>query len=288
MRKIVVLALILAFFVLPVVVFAQTDKELQQAKSWLGQWKRNFASPTYGAALFHARLEGGWSMPNNVSDDQREFPATAVDLRIFRGVNVSKRGGFYTGVEAGVLFLQPFGEITFDEPNLGQKMGLMYNGGLVFLMAKYGLRVDIGIALFGISLGAELGMGGTLFAGGFEFYTGSKEDPDVQEGYGSDKAAMGLILDTAAEAAIRLGKNFRLVTKVGVMAAPIPSPENDEKNNYFFDDQGNAYNVYDPNAGTTESALTGDEYARAVMSQYRVQIDPFALDLRIGFVLNFQ
>jgi len=287
MKKIVFFIIAALVLLIPVLSFAQTDKEMEQAKSWLGQWKRNFASPTYGIAIFHGQLDGGWNMPQQLNDSDKEFPVTAMDLRIFKGVNVSKRGGFYTGVEAGVLFLAPFMDTTFDEPNLGEKMGLSYNGGLVFLMAKYGLRIDLGISLFGVSLGAEVGMGGTLFAGGFDFYTGPKDNPTVDEGFGSDKASMGLILDTAAEAALRLGKNFRLVGKLGVMAAPIAVSENNDRNDYIFDNvNGKVYYAWDT---TQASEITpgSDEYKRAVMSQYSIHIDPFALDARVGFVLNF-
>ncbi len=282
MKKIVLLLVASLFLLLPVFSFAQTDKELEQARSWLGQWKRNFASPTYGVALFHGRLEGGWyAGENQIPDDQRDFPTTAIDLRIFRGVNVSKRGGFYTGVEAGVLFLQNFTDITFNEPTIGE-MHLQYNGGLVFLMAKYGLRLDLGIALFGVSLGAELGMGGTLFAGGFEFFTGSPDNPEVSTGFGSSSATMGLILDTAGEIALRIGKNFRLVGKAGIMAAPISIPEKEYKE-YYYDYENDTW-YYD----WGDQVTNDNDLKRAVLNQYSVEIDPFALDLRVGFVLNFQ
>ncbi len=83
--------------------FAQTEKEVEQAKSWLGQWKRNFASPTVGVTLFRANLDGRYLM--NVPDSEIDFPLTAAEIRIFKGVNVSKRGGFYTGVETGLFFM---------------------------------------------------------------------------------------------------------------------------------------------------------------------------------------
>jgi len=287
MRKVIFLLIAAFVLILPVLVFAQSDKEVEQAKSWLGQWKRNYASPTYGMTFFHGNLEVNGYLPNRISDNKGEFSITAVDLRIFRGVNVSKRGGFYTGVETGVLFLAPFEETSFFEPNLGEKMYLDYTGGLVFLMAKYGLRIDLGISLFGVSLGAEVGMGGTLFSGGFDFYTGSSDNRTADVGFGTDRAAMGLILDTALEGAIRIGKNFRIVAKAGILAAPIPMPRSDEKDNYWFDEQGNAHYTWDTN-DSNAITLGSEEYKRAVMSQYGINIDPFAIDVRIGFVLNFQ
>jgi len=300
MKKAMFLMFVVIILAVPVIGFSQTEKELEQAKSWLGQWKRNFASPTYGIALFKGSLKGGYfgqPWENTIPENERDFPATAMDFRIFRGVNVSKRGGFYTGVETGVLFLAPFADISFYEPTMGEDMHLEYTGGLVFLMAKYGLRLDIGLAIFGVSLGAELGMGGTLFSGGFNFYTGQKDDWYADYGWGTSQATMGLIMDTALEGALRLGKNFRLVTKLGFMAAPISVPESRGWEEYWVDgatgqafyawDQG----YYDPNLEMYigPSPITDDrDYQRAIMAQYDVELDAFALDLRFGFVLNFQ
>ena len=287
MKKVIFLIVAAFILILPVLVFAQSDKEIEQAKSWLGQWKRNFASPSYGFALFHGRLGGGWYAQNPIPDEDRKFPITALDFRIFRGVNVSKRGGFYTGVETGVLFLQNFEEITFNEPTIGD-MHLRYNGGLVYLMAKYGLGIDVGISLIGITLGAEMGMGGTLFAGGFDFYTGSKDDPDVEEGYGTDAASLSLVLDVAGMAALRLGKNFRLFAKAGIMAAPIsvPARKGYEEYYYGYDQNTSSYGWFYAWDGTL--ITSEDDIKRAVMSQYEVRIDAFAIDMRVGFVLNFQ
>jgi len=213
-----------------------------------------------------------------------------MDFRIFRGVNVSRRGGFYTGVETGVLFLAPFAEISFYEPTMGKDMYFEYTGGLVFLMAKYGMRIDIGLAIFGISLGAEMGMGGTLFAGGFNFYTKDPSSPEewyAEYGWGTDQATMGLIMDVAGEGAIRLGKNFRLIAKLGFMAAPISVPESRGWEEYWIDSTGNAYYAWDQS--TDLSPIVKDrDYQRAIMAQYGVELDPFCLDLRVGFSLNFQ
>lgn len=271
--------------VVPVVSFAQTDKEIEEARSWLGEWKRNFASPTYGVAFFRGRLEGGWyGIPNPIEDDERQFPVSTFDFRIFRGVNVSKRGGFYTGIETGVLFFTPFGDTTFTDPIIGE-FHLDYKGGLVFLMAKYGLRVDIGIALVGVSLGTELGMGASLFAGGFNFYTGDKEDRSAEIGWGTSTANMGLVLDWSAEAALRLGKNFRLMAKAGLLIAPVSVPINHERERY---------NVWHDGSGLTVETEWGDtidsgtrEYYEAIMSRYDIDIEPFGFSVRVGFALNF-
>lgn len=59
--------------ILPVLVFAQSDKEIEQAKSWLGQWKRNYASPTYGMTFFHGNLEVNGYLPNKISDNSKNL-----------------------------------------------------------------------------------------------------------------------------------------------------------------------------------------------------------------------
>lgn len=149
-------------------------------------------------------------------------------------------------MEAGVLFLSPFADVPFYEPTLGENMYLSYTGGLVFLMAKYGLRLDIGLAIFGVSLGLEMGMGGTLFAGGFDLYTGSKDDRTSDVSWGASAAIMGLIMDVSSEAALRLGKNLRLFTKLGVMAAPLSVPEQQGWKDYWYDSStGNWYYTWD-------------------------------------------
>jgi len=281
-RRTLVLSLILIFMVIPFdYLFAQTDKEIEEIKSWLGQWKRNFASPTIGVALFRANLDGKYT--TDVPSSEINFPATAAEIRIFKGVNVSKRGGFYTGVETGVFYFQNINELTFNEGTIGE-MHLDYQGGLVFLMAKFGLRMDIGIALFGISAGGEVGIGGTMFSGGFDFYTTSPTTGDkILEGYGNPSANMGVMLDISAEGAIRLGKNFRLIAKAGLVAAPIDTTNNESDYYYYFGDDQRGEGWYWKNYGP----LQGEGLTRAVLSNYAVELDPFAIDLRVGFILNY-
>ncbi len=164
-------------------------------------------------------------------------------------------------------------------------MRLNYQAGLVFLMAKFGLRMDIGIALFGVSLGSEIGIGGTMFSGGFDFSTTSTSGEEIMEGYGNAAANMGVIADASVEGAIRLGKNFRLVAKAGVVAAPIDSERRDSDFYYQYTNQGD----YSPGwfwNGVPLTAGTDDE-KRAILNNYQVEVDPFAIDLRVGFILNF-
>ena len=77
------------------------------AESPYGLWKRNFAAPTYGVAIFNARVEWNGLEATQSSFNRGDFIVPAVDIRIFRGVGVSRRGGFYTGVEVGTFILIP-------------------------------------------------------------------------------------------------------------------------------------------------------------------------------------
>jgi hypothetical protein len=289
MKKIVLILMAILIVAMPFAVFAQDEETIADAiDKLLGHWKRNFASPSYGLSFFQARVEGG--NYGVLTDENRKFFVPAMDLRIFRGVNVSKRGGFYTGIETGVLiFVNPTEESRFYDkpfywPDKGSNPPLSFdakmNGGLVFLMAKYGLRADIGIALIGVSVGLEAGAGGTLFAGGYEFYTGPPDDPIVKVGSGSANAILGLIVDLNGEGAIRLGKNFRFFLKAGFVIAPIGLPENrwDEYEWIAQEDQSTGYPS--PN-------ISPEDRQRYLLSQYRLELEPFGFGARVGFALNF-
>lgn len=54
---------------------------------FLGEWKQDLASPTYGIALTALEIEGA----DGGYSETVWLPG--IDLRLFRGVNVSKRGG---------------------------------------------------------------------------------------------------------------------------------------------------------------------------------------------------
>jgi hypothetical protein len=152
------------------------------------------------------------------------------------------------------------------------------DGGLVFLMSRYGLRIDLGVSLIGISLGLDLGAGASLFSGGYRFYVGS--DPDnttVDVGSGSSSAIMGLIVDGNAEAAIRLGKNFRIFAKAGVVISPIGLPDN----------RWNEYRHVAEADQLEEPWVTDEDRQKYLLSQYRLELNPFALNARVGFALNF-
>jgi CubicO group peptidase (beta-lactamase class C family) len=293
MRKVLLLLFALIIVCVPLVAIAQEEGE-EEGETWdkaldriLGQWKRSFAAPSYGIALFSARVDG----PGSIGDDQSQFLVPAIDLRIMRGVNVSKRGGFFTGIETGVLVFTNIGggaqfsdTVFYPEFNAGLgttlplDFGATMDGGLVFLMSRYGLRIDLGVSLIGISLGLDLGAGASLFSGGYRFYVGS--DPDntiVDVGSGSSAAIMGLIVDGNAEAALRLGKNFRIFAKAGAIISPIALPDI-RRDEYRYIAEADFNN---------EPWVTPEDRQRYLLSQYRLELNAFALSARVGFALNF-
>ncbi len=290
MKKILLVFFALLLVAIPLAAFAQDEGEedlSDKLDKLLGQWKRSFASPSYGIAFFTARVEGGDY--GVLLDDTRRFMVPAIDLRIMSGKNVSKRGGFYTGVETGVLIFmggegQPFndqqdyyysdGDNAIPVPG-SMSVPLNFNasidGGIVFLMAKYGLRADIGVSLIGISLGFEMGAGASLFSGGYQFSTSDW----VEVGSGSSAATMGLIVDANAEAALRLGKNFRLFVKAGAIIAPIGLPDNQWSEYHWVPEKDDGSPAWD------------EERQRYLLSQYSLNLNAFAFGARAGFALNF-
>lgn len=246
--------------------------------------EEEFCRAELRACIFFARVDGESGV---LKDEAREFIVPAVDLRIFRGVNVSKRGGFYTGIETGVLIFAAPGEVNmfYDEPyywpdvgfyTTGLDFGAKMEGGLVFLMAKYGLRMDVGIALIGASFGLEAGAEASLFSGCYRFFTGGPKDTTVDVSSGSSAAIMGLIVDINAEGALRFGKNFRLFAKAGIMIAPIDLPDN----------RWDEYE-YIASADGLEPWVGDNDRHRYLLSKYGMDLDPFGLGARVGFSLNF-
>jgi hypothetical protein len=253
----------------------------------IGHWKRNFAAPAYGLALFSVDIKSGGlpGVSSSLGDDT--FLAPAVDLRIFRGVNVSKRGGFYTGLETGVFIFLPFSHsftdvnVSVDETGVDTG-GTLHSlgslnfkvrpyGGVVFLMAKYGLRMDVGTSKAGFGAGLELGAGGSIYAGGFDLWMGPKDNPLYEAAGTSDTTKMSLLLDASAEWAFRVGRNFRMFAKGSVIITPVVF-----ERRAFPIIVGNGVNDTDLNVLTT--------YA---LNNYDLEFHSFVYDLRAGFIVNF-
>lgn len=145
-------------------------------------------------------------------------------------VFAAEDGGFFAGVEVGTLFfLTPEDAASFTDNYPGAndytvEMDLILAN--VFLLAKYGYRLDIGISLMGISLGWEMGIGACIAQGGLDFKTQIGNDYGSNS-FSSEGLGIGVMLDTAVEAAIRLGKNFRLIARLGAMLTPLVFSDGD-------------------------------------------------------------
>jgi hypothetical protein len=250
----------------------------------IGHWKRNFVAPAYGVALFSVDILAR-DLPGVTSGfDDDTFLAPAVDLRVFRGVTVSKDGRFYTGLETGAFVFLPFSH-SFTDPNvqvddtpdggvvndLGDlEFKVSPYGGIAFLTAKYGFRTDVG-ASKAVSVGLELGAGGTVYAGGFDIWMGDKDDPTYEAAGTSDTTRLSFLLDASAEGAFRVGKGGRMFLKGSVIYSPVIFEMSS-----FPPLVGNG--VIDSDLG----ALT--TYA---LNNYELELRPFVYDLRVGFIVNF-
>lgn len=216
-------------------------------------WKPGVASTTYGIVL----------LPINITDGKGTTQTVylpGADIRLFTGKNVTKRGGFYTGVETGALVfpLSLDDQLSSMTSSSDTQVSLSTDQFIasVFLLAKYGYRIDLGFKFFGISLGAEAGIGARIASGFFELYgnAGATDEASLEMGY--DASYMSMMLDAALEAAIRIGPNFRLVGKLGGMLTPP----------YIMSD---------------------DSTASGILSGFDVESEPFLLTARVGFIVSY-
>ena len=269
MRKICLLAMILLLLT-AAAGFAE-DKD-----SIFGEWKGKVAAPTYGFAALPINVtgeEGGY---------EEDIWVPGLDLRIFMGTNVTKRAGFFYGLEVGTLvFFTPEDGETIEDTWTGigtvdYTMNMSYSAGMVFALAKYGYRLDLGISALGVSLGAELGMGVRIGNGYLEL---EMTDHGATDAYASRDwdaggGSMDLVLDGALEAAVRLGRNFRLIARVGALVTP----------SFLIEETGQEawWNNKDSIPSVSEQAD-----AEALVARYDVEVLPVIVTGRLGFALNY-
>lgn len=277
-------AALLGFLLLVPALSAAQDRTEEVAEALneeFNRWKKRYAAPSYGAGVLWSRIH-----QNDISGlttsgfEERRFPVFLADIRIQTGTHVTRRGGFYVGLETGALLFLPFSKgfsdaVTVDDGDGGiasySDFRVKHDGGAVFLMSKYGYRFDTGPSLVGASLGLELGMGAGLFAGGTELWIGDKDNPSGEYSTHRDDAAFMILLEGSAEGALRLGRNFRLFGKVGAMVLTFPERPWEE--------------VYDPvGDGTAQSEF---DLLRYALSSYDVELGHLILNARVGFALNF-
>jgi hypothetical protein len=236
--------------------------------------------------LLHANVytKGLPGVTSAIRDE--EMWLAAVDLRVFRGVTLSKGGPFYTGLEAGTFIFLPIAKTLDDSVIVADPDYTPYPpgwasgtysfevapyGGVVFLMAKYGVRTDARKSKSGLGGGLELGVGGTLYSGGFD--VSSKSLYDTETKTGSTGAKVGPVFEAAAEGTIRVRETMRLSLKGSFLYMPLPPSEK----------QG----PYDIVTDSDAVARTDPEYAWYALENYAVEFDPYAFGLRFGIILEF-
>ena len=238
------------------------------AEEGFWDWKDNFASTTYGLAFMPVEFYNG-----NM-DTSNTVLMPGIDIRLFNGKNITKKGGFYTGTEVGlIMFFSSDAEFSdsYTDANTDSVNYNIVNSdsfiGTVFVLAKYGYRLDLGIKLFGISLGAEMGIGARIASGNFDFKADIGGDNGSRSG-SYDTTAMSMILDTAVEGSVRLGTSLRFVAKVGVMLTP-PLIN--------IDDLGTAVVVNPIAPGGADD----------ILENYNVQSSPLITTARVGFIVSY-
>lgn len=232
-------------------------------------WKDNFASTTYGVALMPVEFN------NNDTDVSNTIIMPGIDIRLFNGKNVTKRGGFYTGTEIGLIMFFG-GDAEFEDTYYGTTAGsVTYNIvnsdsfiGTVFVLAKYGYRLDLGVKLFGVSLGWEMGIGARIASGNFDYKANiGGHEVSISDGY--ETTAMSMILDTAVEASVRLGTNLRFVGKVGMLLTPP-----------FVD-------ISTSTAPASDLNTVEYDEAEEIIGRYDVEGFPVITTVRVGFIVSY-
>lgn len=222
-------------------------------------WKQGVASTTYGVALLPINVsyinEGGTSFEDTIM-------LPGLDIRLFTGKNIAKRGGFFTGIETGALmfFLPPDDQLSWvDDIKVSSDLFI----GTVFMLAKYGYRMDVGFKLFGLSLGWEMGIGARIASGYYEL-SGVRDGTGGTIETGYEASYMSMMLDSAVEGAVRLGPNFRFVAKLGAMLTPPLLEMNNETGEY-----------------------EGEVPSYDFMGNIDLESEPYIVTGRVGFIMSY-
>lgn len=242
------------------------------------EWKQDFASPSYGIAMLYVTIDGA---DDGFSDT---LLLMGMDARIFMGTNVSKKGGFFSGIEVGAFFFPSdegvsfsdsytdSGENTFDySPNLN------YTWAMVFMTAKYGYRVEFGTEKLGFGIGGDTGIGVRLGNGEFHLSI-SDDDGNSHTVYWSAdyEALLDIILDLNLEATVRVGTNFRVFLRGGFVVTPLGVPGGTDNSIW-----SNGASLLDFSDGTDSGELG------ILVNRYRMDFVPVIGSIRLGFILNY-
>ena len=254
--------------------------------------RNNYASPSFGVSFYNMRLERGdlKDVTSSMMEEEKYF-MPAIEVRVFRGINITKRGGFYAGVEAGAEIFTPDERTYIDNvsvtdpespnppiwgyPQQPVTFNTSFYGGDVFLMMKYGYRYDFGHNAVGLSLGLQIGTGASLFSGGYDVWVGDKDNPDAEGGKKVGETTLSLAADLSLEVALRFGKNSRFFVAGGMIMTPIEIGS-------WGSDQVPQTSIMNDGVANTQS-----EYLSYALNNYEVRAEGMGLSLRAGFTLNF-
>ena len=249
---------------------ASTSLLLTAEENSTWDWKDNASSTTYGVAVMPVTIT------NSETGLDETFNMPGLDIRLFNGKNITERGGFYTGTEVGLIIFLSTDE-AFQDTYTGSTSGsvdyTLVNSdsfiGTVFVLAKYGYRLDLGVKLFGISLGWEMGIGARIASGNFDYHSSDIGGYEVSRSKGYETTAMSMLLDTAVEASVRLGTGFRFVGKVGVLLTPP-----------FI-------NLDDTYAGIGNVGTVSETDAQKILDSYKIESFPVIATARVGFIISY-
>jgi hypothetical protein len=252
--------------------------------------KRMFIAPGFGAVLYKVRVDQE-GVPNVSSAFlEQEYYTTALETRVFWGINITKRAGLYTGVEAGGTIFLPRTETHTDTgvtvndqnsvpvyttPPLTIVFNTSINGGSVFLLWKYGYRYEFAFRRSALSVGLQLGTGLSMFSGGYDLWVGDKDNPDAEMSWSTQSARLSIATEFAFETAFRIGENFRLFAAAGLLVTPISFEDRDKT--YLKGSEVMQDGVQNPDA----------DYIPYALNAYRVEVDGFGFSVRAGASFNF-
>ncbi len=187
---------------------AGEESTLQSSSYNIDGWKIRYASPSYGISVM---------LLNVTADGLDETVAVpGFDFRILNGMNVSKRGGFYTGYEVGATIYVMSESDSFYVNDLNGTGGNIhlsdFFAGSVYIMQKYGYRLDLGVKAGGLSIGTEVGIGVQVGGGSYDVYDEAESDED---GSGETDNPFGMLMELSLEGTLRIGQNSRLFAGLG-------------------------------------------------------------------------
>lgn len=251
-------------------------------------WNRMFIAPGFGTVLYKVRVEQDGIPEVTSSFGEDEYLAAALETRVFWGVNITRRAGFYTGVEVGGTVFLPQ-SATYTDPSvvindsdgayttssLAVTFKTSVYGGTVFLLWKYGYRYEFDFEKSGLSFGLQLGTGLSVFSGGYDVWIGDKDNPDAEAGWSTQSARLSLATDFSFETAFRFGKNFRLFAAAGLLVTPLSFEEQDQS--YLSGSEVMQDGVANADA----------DYIPFALNSYRVEVEGFGFSLRAGASVNF-